>query len=367
MKTRIALIALISVASTALNAQTIMNIHQSNGTVLQIPINTIDSITYTMNGAVNLATVITTDVTSITGTTAISGGNVTADGGSIITQRGVCYSTAPSPTITNEIVISASGSGSYTVNLSGLVENTVYYIRAYAINSAGVAYGNELNFLTDLPSELTLGVQGAGVTFDNFTYSSVVYGNGQEWISENLRTTVYANGDPIPNITDNFQWQGLSTGAWAHYNNDSQFENPYGKLYNHFTVVDPRGLCPVGWHVPTNDEWTSYAGYLGQFGAPVGGVMKSTGTQFWGSPNTGATNASGFSGLPGGYRGGNAYDESIGLQGNWWSYMGTNSWWGIPEPANQAAYCNLLGHDTSSLYNSQMNRFCGLSVRCIKD
>ena len=95
---------------------------------------------------------------------------------------------------------------------------------------------------------------GAGVTYGGVNYPTVVLGNGQEWMAENLRTTTYANGDPIPNVTDPNQWGALTTGAWAHYNNDSQYENPYGKLYNWYAVDDSRNVCPTGWHVPSDAE-----------------------------------------------------------------------------------------------------------------
>ena len=126
-------------------------------------------------------------------------------------------------------------------------------------------------------------------------------------MTENLRTTVYANGDPIPNITDGFLWSNLTSGALAHFNNDNQIENPYGKLYNWHAVADSRNVCPAGLHIPYESEWNT----LINFPDPnanngntepktAGGKMKSTGTQFWQSPNTDATNESGFSALPGG-------------------------------------------------------------------
>jgi uncharacterized protein (TIGR02145 family) len=357
MKTRIALIVLIIIASAALNAQTIMNIHQSNGTVLQIPLNTIDSITYTINNPGNLAAITTAAVTSITGATAVSGGNISSDGGSLITQRGVCYSTTPTPTTANTTVISGSGTGSFTCNLSGLVPNTTYYVRAYAINSAGTAYGNALSFTTTSGGGGIVSNPGAGVTFDGYTYSSFVLGNGQEWMAENLRTTAYANGDPIPNITNNTQWLNLTTGAWSHYNNDSQYENPYGKLYNWYTVADARNVCPTGWHVPTDAEYTLLTDYLG--GEPVaGGKMKSTGTQYWLSPNTNATNESGFSGLPGGVRYNVGTFSPIGYSGNWWSST---------EDDASNAWSRYLYYYVGDVYRTNDPKGDGFSVRCLRD
>lgn len=360
MKTRIALIALFIIATSAIHAQTIMNIHQSNGTVLQIPLNTIDSITYTINNPGSLAAITTSAVTSITGTTAVSGGNISNDGGSPITQRGVCYSTTPTPTTANTTVISGSGTGSFTCNLSGLIPNTTYYVRAYAINSAGTAYGNEVSFTAN--TGIIISNPGAGVTFDGYTYSSIVLGNGQEWMAENLRTTVYANGDFIPNETDATQWSTLTTGAWTHYNNESQYEYPYGKLYNWFAVADPRNVCPTGWHVPSDAEWSLFINYLdpnadgGWVGNTAGGKMKSPGTQYWQSPNQDATNESGFSGLPGGWA--SAFG-GFGQLGTWWSSTESN--------AGFSAWQRLLGYGVGSVTRSGGIETGGSSVRCLKD
>ncbi len=198
---------------------------------------------------------------------------------------------------------------------------------------------------------------GGGVTFNGYTYTSIVLGNGQEWMAENLRTTTYANGDPIPNVTDDNQWGDLTTGAWVHYNNDSQYENPYGKLYNWYTVVDPRNVCPTGWHVPTDAEWTVLIDYLGG-NSVAGGKMKSTGTQYWESPNTGATNESGFSGLPGDRRTSDGSFGQIGSLGYWWSsteHSTTNAW---------LRYLGFVDDDVHKYSNDKLN---GFSVRCLRD
>jgi uncharacterized protein (TIGR02145 family) len=306
MKIQNTISALFLLSSTLLQAQSIMNIHQSNGTVIQIPLNTIDSITYTIPNPGNLATLTTLPIGNSTSTTAISGGNITNTGGTPVTQRGVVWSTTPNPTTANNSTIDGSGSGSFTSNLFGLTSSTTYYVRAYATNSAGTAYGNQLSFTTSVG---IITNPGTGVTFDGYTYSSIVLGNGQEWMAENLRTTVYANGDPIPNITDSSQWSNLTSGAWVHYNNDIQNEYPHGKLYNWYAVADPRNACPTGWHVPSDAEWSSFINYLdpnadggNNANNIAGNKMKSTGAQYWQSPNSNATNESGFSGLPSGVR-----------------------------------------------------------------
>lgn len=198
---------------------------------------------------------------------------------------------------------------------------------------------------------------GAGVTFNGYTYTSIVLGNGQEWMAENLRTTTYANGDPIPNVTDGNQWGNLTTGAWAHYNNDSQYENPYGKLYNWYTVDDPRNVCPTGWHVPTDAEWTVLSDYLGG-SAVAGGKMKSTGTQYWLSPNTDATNERGFSGIPGGNRNLDGTFSIIGYYGYWWSST---------ENSSGSAWYHQLYYYNGYVSRYDDNKKHGFSVRCIRD
>jgi uncharacterized protein (TIGR02145 family) len=292
----------------------------------------------------------------------VSGGNITNGGGTPVTQRGVCWSTAPNPTTANNTTNDGSGMGSYTSTLTGLVAGATYYVRAYAINSAGTAYGNQVQFTA------AGGGGGADYLNPNLTYGSVTDQNGntyativigtQEWMAENLRTTTYANGDPIPNVTDGIQWGGLTTGAWAHYENNASYENPYGKLYNWYAVADPRNVCPTGWHVPTDAEWTVLSDYLGGVSV-AGGKMKSIGTQYWNSPNIGATNESGFSGLPGGYRGDNGGFFNLGFNGFWWS---------ASESGAELAWNRGLYNTNAYIYRySNYNKRNGLSVRCLRD
>jgi uncharacterized protein (TIGR02145 family) len=345
-------------AGLTATAQTTMNIYQNNGTVLQIPLSSIDSITYTVNNPGNLATLSTLPVGSITATSAVSGGNITAGGGTPVTQRGVCWSTTPNPTTANNTSSNGSGVGNYTSNLIGLVAGATYYVRAYAINSAGTAYGNEVQF-TAGGGGGGLYTPGPGVTDQNGnSYTTIILNNGQEWMAENLRTTTYANGDPIPNVTDNTAWTQLTTGAWAHYDNDSSYDSPYGKLYNWYAVADPRNVCPAGWHVPTDAEWTVLTDDLGGT-TVVGGKMKSTGTQYWNAPNTGATNEIGFSGLPGGFRNGNS--------GNF-AFLGNNGcWWSASESGAESAWYRGLFNNNADINRSTSIKRNGFSVRCLRD
>lgn len=340
----------------SIKAQTIMNIYQNNGTVLQIPLSSIDSITYTANNPGNLATLTTLPIINITANSGMSGGNITNGGGTPVTQKGVCWSTTSNPTTANNTTNDGGGVGSYGSNLIGLVAGSTYFVRAYAINSSGTAYGNELVFTTDA-SGTPLYAMGAGVTdLDGNAYTTIVLNNGQEWMSENLRTTMYANGDPIPNITDYTIWGQLTSGAWAHFDNDIQYENPYGKLYNWYAAADERNVCPSGWHVPSDDELTTLTDYLG--GELVaGGKMKLVGTQYWIPPNQGATNESGFSALPGG---------SFSMFGS--NNLGSNGpLWTATELDSTQAWERFLGTTLVNIQRGAVVKTNGYSIRCLRD
>ena len=304
---------------------------------------------------ISLPTLNTTTISSITETLAVSGGNITNNGGATVTSRGVCWSTSSNPTPADNSSVNGSGTGIFTSNLSGLTGGTTYYVRAYAINSAGTSYGNEVSFTTTSSSGV---VSGDGVTDANGnTYQSVIIGT-QEWMSENLRTTKYSDGTSIPNVIGNNDWSSLSTGFWCHYDNDSsQYEATYGKLYN-WHAVNTNKLCPTGWHVPTDAEWTILRDYLtakGHSGAE-GNALKAT--SGWNSGGNG-TDDYGFLGLPGGYRyGSNGSFYSIGYYGNWWSssqYFTYFAWGRDLSDAN--------GH----VYRDSSPKRSGFSVRCLRD
>ncbi len=193
-------------------------------------------------------------------------------------------------------------------------------------------------------------------------------------MKENLKTTKYKNGDTIPSGLNNTQWQNTTAGAWAYYSDSSQYNNIYGKLYNWYAVADARGLCPTGWHVPTDIEWNQLVKYLDPQAdtscltcsqSPIaGGFMKAvgdlqSGTGLWQSPNTGASDSSGFSGLPGGAR-----DDS-GVYSNSWGYNGI--WWS--SSAFDFNYAWAWGLTTFGSYVNRGNSSheSGFSVRCVKD
>jgi uncharacterized protein (TIGR02145 family) len=309
------------------------------------------------NTQAQLATLTTTAASAVTGTSSVSGGNILNSGGAIITTRGVVWSTSQNPTTANSSTNNGNGTGSFTSNLTGLTSNTTYYVRAYAINSAGTAYGNQQSFTTTTSGSGIVSNPGSGVTYNGYTYSSVVLGNGQEWMSENLRTTNYRNGDPITTGLDDATWGSTTSGAYAIYNNDNANDAIYGKLYNWYAVADSRHVCPAGWHEPTDGEWTTLTDYLG--GAAVaGGKMKIIGTQYWLSPNTDATNESGFSGLPGGSRYGSGSFSSIGSGG---------FWWGSSQSSGAFAWNRDLYYGDGDAARNDFYMPSGFSVRCLRD
>ena len=293
--------------------------------------------------------ITTTAVTNISTTTAVSGGNILSDGGAKITARGVCWSTSPNPTITGSKTIDGEGIGSFTSNITGLALGSTYFVRAYATTSAGTAYGNEINI------SLVYKVYD----IDGNSYDTIHIGT-QVWMKQNLNTSKYNNGMAIPNVTDNAAWGSLSTGARCYYNNDSvTYASTYGALYNWYTV-NSGNLCPTGWHVPSEYEYSVLENYLG--GSSIaGGKLKEAGIVHWNSPNTGATNESGFTALPAGNRDytGN-FTNSI--------FLGANLWTSTETSIN-TAWNYGLDYSNPSFAKDGVNavKRNGISVRCIKD
>ncbi|MDY0196568.1 MAG: fibrobacter succinogenes major paralogous domain-containing protein [Tenuifilaceae bacterium] len=312
----------------------------------------------TYDGTISIST---NDVTGITLNSAQSGGNITFDGGAAITARGVVWSTSENPTTDDTHIASGDGVGEFTVSMTGLTDGTTYYIRAYATNLFGITYGNELRFTT-----FFVDGPGDGVTdIEGNTYATVKIGN-QEWIAENLKTTKYRNGDPILTELSDLEWNTTNVGAYAIYPHSLQTEaevlEAYGALYNWYAVDDSRGLCPGGWHVPTDEEWTTLTDYAGG-NSVAGGKLKSIRTEpdahpRWNWVNEGATDEYGFSALPGGYRANNGSYYYSGHIGECWS-SSVNS---FSQAVRRSFYHELIG-----VYGGEIGKIFGLSVRCIKD
>jgi len=195
------------------------------------------------------------------------------------------------------------------------------------------------------------------VDIDSNVYHTVTIGT-QVWMVENLRTTRYRNGDPIHHITMTSEWDNIKSGASCDYANTLNYRKVYGKLYNWYAVNDSRNIAPIGWHVPSSDEWNMLITYLGGENV-AGGKLKEAGTNHWYSPNTGATNESGFTALPGGSRYFSGQFLQMGIIGFWWS---------TTKSSKKYAYSVNLSYDGNSVgYYKFLRLNGGLSVRCVKD
>lgn len=318
---------------------------QCSGSATIVYSNTIGPLT--VNTTLNPITITLPNSTILTGT-VFNCNNLTANnsyvsinGQIVFTNNGQYNASACG----GNIVLSAFGFDPYivgqtqSVTLTGGVQNT----------NLQVCGGG--NTITDI---------------DGNNYATVIIGT-QEWMKENLKTTHYRNGIAIPSALSNIDWMGTSASACADYDNDVANSSIYGKLYNWYTVADPSGLCPSGWHVPNSKDWNILIKMLdpaadtlaiGEVSSTAGGAMKEIGISHWANPNVGATNTSGFSGLPGGSR--NQYGQYFDAQ-----YGG--SWWSASDSTVTEAMSFALVHHQSSFFRFSIYKSGGFSVRCVKD
>jgi len=399
------------------------------------------------NKEVRLPTISTIAVSQVTNNSAVSGGNITTDGGAAVAGRGLVWNTGSEPTleVNTGFTTEGSGVGVFPSSITGLVPITKYNVRAYATNSAGTVYGKTMVFTTLGDAPVTITQPATNITEAAATLNAVVNANNvptvvtfeygttqayrnsiaaiqsevsgdistdvsaeisglsqgtlyhfrikavsslgtfysgdlsfislpadkdgnvynyaiigtQVWMRENLKTTVFNDGTPIPLVTDSIEWNGLYDPAYCWYNNDAgTYKDTYGALYNWFTVNTGK-LCPAGWHEPFDADWAMLTTYLG--GVSVSAVkLKETGTDHWPVPNTEATNESGFTALPGGSRIITGYGygfRGIGMDGNWWS----NS--------NRGSIASISGttYSFGVLDGGAFGKHFGLSVRCLMD
>jgi uncharacterized protein (TIGR02145 family) len=266
----------------------------------------------------------------------------------------------------NAIPSSVTGNSntSVTAIISGLTPGATYYYRVKGTNSQGTTYGNQISFTT-LPAN-----NNTVTDIDGNLYNTITIGI-QVWMKENLKTTKYRNGNAIPNVTDNTTWSNLTTGAYCYYDNNPSNGTTYGCLYNFYTVVDSRNLCPIGWRVPTDEEWTTLTDYLTNYGYGYEGsgndiaksIAAKTGWSESYTPGTigydqASNNSSGFTALPGSNRSNIGLFQLIGVYGYWWTsspYLTQNGW------------LRLTLSDYSTVERVAGVKVYGNSVRCVKD
>ena len=320
--------------------------------------------------------VITTNgINRISFTSVTCGGNVSFEGLSSVTARGVCWSTSPNPTLNDNHTVDSSGSGSFTSLINGLQPYTQYYVRAYATNNSGTAYGNEVDFVSNMDSLPCPGTATIS-DYDGNTYSTVQIGD-QCWMRENLRTTHYANGGSIPlgssTSTD-------STTAYRFYPNGSESNvSTYGYLYNWPAVMagsassnsNPsgvQGICPNGWHVPSHSEWAQLINYVSGQTSYVcsnnsNNIAKAlASTTYWMNSNESCAvgntpadnNATGFTALPAD----RTHASGLGTLAFFWSSTDDG------DDAYNLSFIYSLAH-VANIYSDF--KFFGFSVRCLRN
>jgi uncharacterized protein (TIGR02145 family) len=322
-------------------------------------------------GALNCSSATTTgtiiegqSLSGVSSSVPYTGGN-----GGYYAAQSVSSSGVSGLTATLAAGLLANGSGSLVYTITGTP--AAAGIASFALNIGGQSC--TLNFTVDDVTSHSCGitdVHNPSLSFGTMTdqdgniYRTILIGS-QEWMAENLKTSVYRNGNPILNLPVNDEWS-TTEGAWAHYDNDANYECPYGKLYNWYAVEDSRNICPLGWHVPTLSEFDLLIAHLDPAYSPgllsgsstiAGGKMKST--VLWNAPNTAATNESGFSGIPGGARSSTGTFGNIGNIGRWWSSssVDVNSAWNLRLQFDDSRVSRVANNIKST----------GQSVRCVKD
>jgi len=319
-----------------------------------------NEVTFTTS-PIALATLTTSDVTSITSNSAISGGNITDDGGGIITARGVCWAKYANPTVTGEHTTDGTGTGGFISNINCLSFATTYYVRAYAINSAGTTYGDQQIFTTPGTNPIIFNpdlTYGSVSDLDGNCYKTIQIGT-QTWMAENLKTTKYNNGDLIGTTTPmelDISNESTPSYQWSYSESHTAV---YGRWYTWYAVTDTRNVCPTGWHVPSNVEWTTLIDYFGETSVAYD-KLRESGNTHWrycmSAPDV--SNENGFTALPGGIRPPSFYDHYIGEMGNFWS---------TTEYDVLSARSLDLGFCFGELSQSTTSKKYGLSIRCLKD
>ena len=313
----------------------------------------------------------TSGVHTIAEYSAIAGGVVRDDGGSEIISYGVCWDTLPNPSIEGTHKTFSEGTGPFFTTIKNLELRSFYYVKAFAINSTGLAYGDEVEFRTnDYPV----------TDFDGNVYPTVVIGE-QTWMARNLAVTTYANGTPIPFTPEDEWWDSLRVDekGFCYYDNLNSNSNTYGALYSWSAAVngqdniDPelepiQGVCPDGWHLPSDGDWKELEMFLGMtaltadstgWRGNIGGKLKSAGREHWLIPNNGATNETRFTALPAGDRFPKGDYNNLHFSTFFWTSSNYNQ---------DNAWARALGYYVTTMYRGHQDlKEFGFSVRCVRD
>jgi uncharacterized protein (TIGR02145 family) len=305
--------------------------------------------------------VYTSFATNVKDSSTNIGGNVISEGLTSVTERGIYWSVSPDPENTGSKIQIGSGAGTYSTILTKLIPEKSYFIKAYAVSSIKTVYGDEVKFMTRI---------GTLTDIDGNKYYIQRIGT-HLWMANNLRTTKYADGKPIPEVSSTADWKALTSSdiGYCWYPTVPDYAYKYGLLYTWSAAMNGstgsttnivQGVCPTGWHLPNLSEWLELINFLGGINI-AGGKMKEADITYWKNPNTGATNESGFSGLPGGMRN---YDGSFevldGSHGYWWSTTESEVTWNSCSGVS-LNYSNGYANVVSDISKT------GHSVRCLKD
>ncbi len=281
-----------------------------------------------------------TEVLYISHNSATIAGSITSDADVSISDRGVCWSTESGPTINDNSIVTGGSDNNFTIEIEDLDLETTYYVRTFATNDDGTAYGSEVTITTTSSLE----------DIDGNTYNTVVIGD-QNWMAANLITTTYNDGESIPNVTDNSSWSNLETHAYAWFDNNPDRDD-LGAYYNWYTVSTGK-ICPSGWRVPNEADWDTLIDFLG---SNPGDKLKRTPTAMYGNANE-----TGFTAIMSGYRGGG--NGAFGSVGEWAIY-----WIGEDYDLSQE-WPDLIKLESTStgVDKTFFSPQTGASIRCIKE
>lgn len=327
-----------------------------------------NSISLTTKEDIKVPTLSTAEVTEVTEAGAVSGGNITDDGGATVSARGVCWSTEDNPTIEDNKTTDGTGAGTFSSTLSNLKSETTYYVRSYATNSGGTGYGSTMTFTT-LPDNSFVDKR------DNNIYKFVTIGK-QTWMAENLKYLPSVVGPEKLSTTEAHYYVYDYKGTNVTEAKATENYKIYGVLYNWTAAMageedspyNPsgvQGICPDGWHLPSEAEWNELSNNLGKADV-AGGKLKEAGTNHWLSPNKGATNESGFTALPGGHLEDDGQFWYIGEIGLWWTATQISV---AHEGTTHNAWGVNLHNTKESIRIDFRNTYLvdGKSIRCVRD